>query len=702
MHKPLDSIPKLAASLLLVVVPMLSMPAFAQQEQIAKVAAVQIQRQLSDEQVQLVHSQPWYMAGERLWYSAIVRKNSTAPASRVLYVELLDAKGSTLVNQRLVVEDGKAQGDFLLPKDLPSGSYTLQAMTNWMRNFSAQQHWRQQLTIVNSDEVRALQAQPAKPRQLQVLFFPESGVWPAGVPAKMVATVTDAAGVGIAAQGIVTDTVGQVITTFESDKTGIAVFEMNVTAQQELVVSLQAEGYVPRQVRLSKPKQQGMALSVGKTSTAGIPVSVQGKSAIGHVLVAASEGTVYFAQHVTGAGQVTVPWLNATQPECHLLLLNSGGMVEAEKRVMLPQATGIAVQVDRQEYGTRQQVSVTVKGLRPATWLTASVTERRAGIQQPNGFIAVNEMQQGYGADLELWEAIARSETKARFRRESLVEPMRQEEVKAPFQQETFARQLDTAFVQALPPHVISLAQKNYTRANIQEIYGLTEPHAITPLPRLPADRVFKLDEYIAFQGVEEAIREMTTNLRMRRKKGKQTVRLLYVSSETKRMMKEEPLYLLDGVILENMDEIMALDLNDIASIELAWSEEKLYAGNLRRLVDNGMFAVYTKSGESRERLKEKGLPILYEQYNLPRNFVVPATASGAAQDQLPDFRQLLYWQPYLQAGADGSATFTFYTSDETGVFEVKVQGQTAEGMPISGNTLIEVKLLNYSRVKEH
>ncbi|EJF11824.1 hypothetical protein [Pontibacter sp. BAB1700] len=696
MHIAFYSIPKITARLLLAVAPLLSMPAFAQQEQVAKVAAAQVQRQLSDEQVQLVHSQSWYMAGERLWYSAAVRKSSTAPASRVLYVELLDAKGSTLINQRLVLEDGKAQGDFLLPENMPSGSYTLRAATNWMRNFSTRQHWQEQLTVVNPNEVKALEGRTAAAKALQVRFLPESGVWPAGVPTKIVATVTNAAGIGIAAQGIVADTAGQTIASFKSDESGVAVFSLAATEQQELVAQVQAANYTPQQVTLPKPKKQGVSLAVGEVSPTGIQVRVQGQSAAGHVLVAASGSKVYFAQHVTGAEQITVPWSDAEQPQCRLLLLNTGGMVEAEQRITMPRATGIEVQADRQQYGTRQQVTVTVKGLPATAMLTASVAERRAKLKQPSGSVVANGMRLEQETDVELWEAITKNETEARFAREPLVEPMRQEAVKGPFQQEAFAKQLDTAFVQALPPHVISVAQKHYTRTNIQDIYGLTEPHAASPLPRLPADRVFKLDDYVAFQDVEETIREVTTNLRMRKKKGKQTVRLLYVAPGTKRMMKDEPLYLLDGVILENMDEIMALDLNDIASIEIAWSEEKLYAGNLGRLVDNGMFAIYTKSGEARERLKAKGLPVLYEQYNLPRNFVVPAAASNdAVQTQLPDFRQQLYWQPHLQVGADGNATFTCYTSDETGVFEIRVQGQTAEGLPVSGSTSIEVKLLN-------
>lgn len=676
--------------LLLAAAPLLPLKAQSQQEQAAKAAATQVQMQLADERVRLVHSQPWYAAGERLWFSAFVNHNSTHPPSRTLYVELLDPKGNAVVNQRLVVEKGMAQGDFLLPADLPSGNYTLQAATSWMHNFSKGQRYQEQLLVVNSAEVKALQGEMLKPAPLQVRFFPESGSLLQGITTKMTVTVTNAAGIGEAAEGTLADTAGRTVATFKTDATGIAVFDLKAVSQEQLIARVYAKGLDTQQVSLPKPRQNGLALAVRQVSEAGIQAEVRNTSPWGYTLVAESGGKVYHVLSGTGSGAVEVPWQAGISAPVRLLLLNSGGLVEAEQLLRLPLQSSLEVSTDKKQYGTRQPVTVKLQGLTPTTRLSVTVAGQKPAIQSP---MAPSQALQN--VDEELWQAVAEGRTAASHKRETLVEPMRQEGVKSPFQRSALDKRIDTAFVQALPPQVVAFAQQHYKRTRINEIYGLTEPHAAAPLPRLPTDRVFKLDDYVIFNNVEEALREATTNLRVRNKKGRISVRLLYVAPGTKRMMKGEPLYLLDGVMLDNMDEIQALDLNDIASIEIAWSEEKLYAGNLGSMVDNGMLAIYTKSGESRERLKAKGLPLLYGQYNLPRNFVLPSAATGTAAEQhTPDFRQLLFWEPLLQAGPDGTATVTFYTSDETGNFQVRVQGQTREGAPVSGATEFKVELL--------
>jgi hypothetical protein len=674
--------------LLAVMCILLSLPATAQQDQVTKAAAAQAQQLLADEQVQLVHSQPWYLSGERLWYSISISRRSSAPPSRVVYATLLDRRGTILLQQKLVVDEGKAQGDFRLPPDLPTGSYTLQAGTNWMRNFSAGQQWRQELLVVNTAEVSKIPASAGKARPLQVQVYAESGAWLSGVPTRMAVQVRNAAGTGIAAHGTVVDTAGHVLTSFQADAAGIATFTVQATHEEELLVQVQAPDHLQAQVPLTRPKSQGMALTIGQIGADGAQVRVLSREAAGYVLLAESRGQVYFAQRGTGAGAVKVPFPE-NKSEVRLLLLNPGGLVEAERSLYLPDTTGIAVQPDRTAYTTRQQVQVALAGLPPNAALSLRVAARRPAWQP----VQAAALIQQYRTDLDLWQAIAAGEMTPRHARETLVEPLRRDNSSLAAQS-GYERNTDTAFVQALPTAIRAYAMQHHLRSGINEVYGLTEPHAPAPLPRLPVDRVFKLDDYVAFNDMEEAIREVTTNVRVRRKKGKPMVRLLYVAPGTKRMMKDEPLYLLDGVMLRNMDEIMALDLQDVASIEIAWSEEKLYAGNLGGMVDNGMFAVYTKSGEARERLREKGHAVLYEQYSLPRHFVVPAP-TDAVQASQPDFRQLLYWKPILQAGPDGKASATFYTSDETGTFEVQVQGYTSDGSLLQGKATFEVRPVN-------
>ncbi|WP_224744368.1 hypothetical protein [Pontibacter aquaedesilientis] len=694
---------KLTKILWLLAITLLSNPVLGQQRQVDVAGAAQVQMLLSDEQVRLVHSQPWYAAGERLWYKAFVNRNSSNPPSKALYVTLLDARGNTIINQRLVVEEGMANSDIELPKELPSGNYTLVAATNWMKNFSEKQQYREQLLIVNPREVMALRNIKANHKPLHVQFFPESNSLLAGKTSRVTVLVTNAAGIGIAAQGTVTDSTGRAVASFRSDDTGVGAFELKADLEQAYVAQVQAEGYQTLRVALPKAKQNGLALSVTEKSNTGIKVDVRSTMPWAYTLLAESGGKVYFTHSAKGTGEVTVPWQEKPGEAVRLMLLNPGGLVEAEQSVMYPGiAPALQVSTDRRQYGTRQQVSVTLQGIPQAVTAAVAVAAQQADSHRPLAGNPVTGGNAGEGsqflahtADEGLWQDILQGKKEGSHAREPIVEPISRAGIARPFISSTFVTRTDTAFVQALPPSVVAYAQKIHTLAHINEIYGLTEPHAPAILPRLPADRVYKLDDYIAFNNVEEAIKEVTTNIRMRKKKGRQTVRLLYVAPGTKRMMKQEPLYLLDGVIVDGMEEMLALDLNDIASIEIAWSEEKLYAGNLGQMVDNGMFAIYTKSGEAREQLKEKGLPMLYEQYNLPQNFISLSGIPGEGGPSTPDLKQLIFWEPTLHLGPDGKAKFTFYTSDETGTFRVKVLGQTAEGIPVSGEAEFEVKLVN-------
>ncbi|WP_245539559.1 hypothetical protein [Pontibacter roseus] len=687
----------LTTILLLLAAPLLTGPVLGQQQGQRVAGVEQVQTLLADEQVRLVHSQPWYAAGERLWFKAFINKTSNRPPSRALYVELQDANGTTLINQRLVVEEGIAYGDMLLPSTLPSGSYTLLATTNWLKNFSDKQQHREQLLIVNSREVVALRHTKAVSPSLHVQFFPEANSLLAGVTTKVAVVVTNAAGIGIATKGIIADTAGNTVTSFQTEATGVGVFELPANAQAQYVAQVQAQGYKAQRAELPKPKQNGLALSVKGQSPEAITVGVHSTMPWTYTLLATSGDQVVFTHSAKTSGIVRVPWQATPGKSLRLLLLNPAGLIEAEQLVLPAQLpTGLQVKTDRPQYGTRQQVKVTLQGIPERAKLAVAVSAQRPGFHRPLAAIPTSGMQEElllvHAADEGLWKDVLAGKTEATHELEPFVAALPRTGIAEPFASTNFSTRTDTAFVQALPESVVAYAEKHHTRAHLQEIYGLTEPHAVAPLHRLPADRVFKLDDYITFNNVEEAIKEVTTNVRMVRKKGRQTVRLLYVAPGTKRMMKQEPLYLVDGVIVEGMEEILALDLNDIASIEIAWSEEKLYAANLGHLTDNGLFAVYTKSGEARERLKEKGRSVLYGQYNQPKAFVA---TSNAVASTIPDFRQLVYWEPQLQAGANGEASFTFFTSDEIGTFQIEVLGQTAEGIPLRGTTQYEVRPAN-------
>ncbi len=100
------------------------------------------------EKVYLHFDKPYYAVGDTIWFKAYLTnditvnddmtKNKHLPSliSKVVYVDVLTSKDSTVQRLKLPVTDGTAIGDILLLKgNYKEGNYHIKAYTNWMRNF---------------------------------------------------------------------------------------------------------------------------------------------------------------------------------------------------------------------------------------------------------------------------------------------------------------------------------------------------------------------------------------------------------------------------------------------------------------------------------------------------------------------------------------------------------------------------------------
>lgn len=92
---------------------------------------------LAPEKCYLHTDRTLFQPGETLWFNAYLRNAGDlrpALASQVLYVTLLDPRGSVLGEKTLLVLEGVAAGEFDLGTHLPGGLYKLKAQTQWMKN----------------------------------------------------------------------------------------------------------------------------------------------------------------------------------------------------------------------------------------------------------------------------------------------------------------------------------------------------------------------------------------------------------------------------------------------------------------------------------------------------------------------------------------------------------------------------------------
>jgi hypothetical protein len=94
-----------------------------------------------------------YVAGEDLWFKIyLIDRKSTKPSSesRIAYFEILNAENRPVVQKRIKLDQGFGPGQIILPDTISSGSYTLRAYTNWMKNFMPYNCFSKTLKIYNA------------------------------------------------------------------------------------------------------------------------------------------------------------------------------------------------------------------------------------------------------------------------------------------------------------------------------------------------------------------------------------------------------------------------------------------------------------------------------------------------------------------------------------------------------------------------
>ena len=93
-----------------------------------------------------------YISEEPVRFSANVQSTGPVvrrPWSRVLYVELVSAEGTSMARGKYPISEGKATGEIHIPSNLLSGNYFLRTYTRWMRNWGPESYSYVPLRIIN-------------------------------------------------------------------------------------------------------------------------------------------------------------------------------------------------------------------------------------------------------------------------------------------------------------------------------------------------------------------------------------------------------------------------------------------------------------------------------------------------------------------------------------------------------------------------
>ena len=190
------------------------------------------------------------------------------------------------------------------------------------------------------------------------------------------------------------------------------------------------------------------------------------------------------------------------------------------------------------------------------------------------------------------------------------------------------------------------------------------------------------LDEYTRFGTLEDILREYVPGVLVRNRKD--GYHLLVPDNNTRTVM-DNPLVLLDGVPIFNTNRLMAFDPLKLRRLDVVMSH---YVGG--PLTYNGIvgFSTY-KADLAGFPLDAHALLQEYEGLQGQREFYAPRyDTPSQKQSRLPDFRNLLYWNPEVVS----NSKLSFYTSDQVGKYRVVVQGLTPDRMTGSASFTFEVK----------
>jgi len=200
----------------------------------------------------------------------------------------------------------------------------------------------------------------------------------------------------------------------------------------------------------------------------------------------------------------------------------------------------------------------------------------------------------------------------------------------------------------------------------------------------------YVLDDYNRFPSIKETVVEIMPDVLLR--KIKKEYRFQVRTNDTFLMDKDEnPLVLVDGVLVQNMDKLINYDVKKIERIGIGRSEYYIGTDKYQGIVDistkeNDFWNASTLQGATEYEIPAPLSKKVYYFQNYGQT-----EPSNTDYSRIPDFRNQLLWKPDFELNEDESL-LTFFTSDNTGTYEIVVEGFTNSGMPISAITSFEVE----------
>lgn len=190
--------------------------------------------------------------------------------------------------------------------------------------------------------------------------------------------------------------------------------------------------------------------------------------------------------------------------------------------------------------------------------------------------------------------------------------------------------------------------------------------------------------DFIELQDFVEISREILPALRVR-KAGDRYVSG-YANLQLPAHLNAEPAIFLDGVPIDDVNQILSFGTGQIKRIE-SLNAIRFFG----EMSFSGILAVFTKNYEVNNI--HFVTPTIKYQTLMSQPFTQPEPFQPvASSSHIPDFRQLLLWDPVIHIKNGEKQQVECIASDLQGKYLINIQGLTSKGTPVSGSAVIIVR----------
>jgi len=195
----------------------------------------------------------------------------------------------------------------------------------------------------------------------------------------------------------------------------------------------------------------------------------------------------------------------------------------------------------------------------------------------------------------------------------------------------------------------------------------------------------YQLEDYTRFSTLEETLVELIEHVWVKREDdGEPTFWVRQpMAPQGPDYTTDPPLVIVDGILVQDHNSLLRYDARKIKTIKVLRDKYQLGGANYQ-----GMVVIETIDATFLENWDiPNGTRFSFLPPSLEKNYF----RQTEFLENIPDYRYQLLWEPEISVEGE-EKSYSFYTSQVPGEYEIRLEGYTAYGKPISLSTSIVVE----------